>query len=128
MIDKRKITTLFTEAVQIMRETHCAGTYFYKLGVHDNQQWAIVLGWRDGFEADPNDDCMDGEYRLCAKLAYQPTNSLLQCGYDIDWLMPYDEETGEVYDTEISIYPTTEPKSVVAFLLVQYREMLVTMN
>ena len=36
------------------------------------------------------------------KFAYQPRTSLMQ-EYDIDWLMPYDEETNEVDDTEIPI-------------------------
>jgi len=24
----------------------------------------------------------------------------MQCDYDIDWIMPYDEETSEVFDTD----------------------------
>ena len=41
------------------------------------------------------------DWKLYAKLAYQPTNSLMQ-EYDIDWLMPTDEN-GEVDDTELAV-------------------------
>lgn len=89
-----------------MRKTHENGTYYWLLGTDDAaNNWAIVLGWNDGFEANETDDCTDGTWRLCSKLAYQPKNSIMQCDYGIDWIMPYNEETGDVDDTEISIYP-----------------------
>ena len=104
-MDKTKLVKEFANAVDNMRKTHENGTYHWYLGADENNNdWAIVLGWLDGFEADETDDCMDGTWRLCAKLAYQPGNSIMQCDYDIDWLMPYDEETMEVDDTEIPIY------------------------
>lgn len=110
----------FTEAVQEMRRTHGSGTYWWWLG-EDNKgnNWAIVLGWADGFEKYPNDDNLDGTWRICAKCAYQSKNNVMQCDYDIDWDMPYDEETGEVDDNEIPIYPDTDLEKVVDWLLLQ---------
>ena len=103
-MNKAKLVKEFANAISNMRKTHEDGTYYWYLGTDENNNhWAIVLGWLDGFEADETDDCMDGTLRLCSKLAYQPCNSLMQCDYDIDWLMPYDEESGEVDDTEIPI-------------------------
>ena len=67
-------------------------TYWVTLDTVDGNTWAVVFGWVDGFE--------DGAH-LCGKIAYAPKNSVMT-EYDMDWLMPYDEETGEVYDTEIS--------------------------
>lgn len=120
-MNKTKLIKEFTNAVIHMRETHENGTYHWLLDTDENNNdWAIVLGWQDGFEPDETDDCMDGTYRLCAKLAYQPNNSLMQCDYDIDWLMPYDEETGEVDDNEISIDPNTNTEEIVNWLLKCY--------
>lgn len=104
-----------------MKNNHSDGTYYWILDTDENNNnWAIVLGWQDGYEKDENDSCMDGTYRLCSKLAYQPNNSVMQCDYDIDWLMPYDEESGEVDDNEISIYPNTDLNEVIDWLLKCY--------
>ena len=102
-------------------KTYREGTYYWKLDVDSNgNQWAIVLGWQDGYEEDETDDCTDGTWRLCAKLAYQPVNSMMQCDYDIDWLMPYNEETGEVDDNELSIYPDSDASKIIDWLLKCY--------
>lgn len=119
-MNRKELVKQFTEAVKRMKQTHENGTYHWNLDVYNHNQWAIVLGWADGFEEDPNDECMDGTYRICAKLAFQPTNSMLQCDYDIDWLMPYDENTSEVDDTEISIYPESNLENIIYYLLGQY--------
>lgn len=104
-MDKEKLVKEFANAINNIKNTHENATYYWILGTNkNNNNFAIVLGWSDGFEPDETDYYMNGTYRLCSKLAYQPNNSLMQCDYDIDWFMPYDEESGEVDDTEISIY------------------------
>ena len=123
-MNKETLIKQFSKAITEMRRTHGNGTYHWNLAVDDNNnQWAIVLGWQDGYEVDETDDCTDGTWRLCAKLAYQPINSIMQCDYDIDWLMPYDEETGEVYDTELSVYSPSDSESVVNWLLECYEDI-----
>ena len=67
------------------------GTWYIELDVINGNRWAIALSWIN-------------EYELYAKIAYQPSNSIMQCDYDIDWLMPYDEGSGCVNDTEILIH------------------------
>ena len=120
-MDKKKLIAKFVAAVEDMRRTHECGTYCWWLDQDENRNnWAIVLGWADGFEENPNDNNLDGTWRICAKLAYQPWNSAMQCDYDIDWLMPYDEESGEVDDNEVSIYPNTNLKEVIDWLLECY--------
>ena len=120
-MNKENLIKQFQEAVEEMRKTHVDGTCHWELDVDSKRnQWAIVLGWQDGYEEDKEDDCMDGTYRLCAKLAYQPTNSMMQCDYDIDWLMPYNEETGEVDDNEVSIYSGYDATEIIDWLLKCY--------
>lgn len=109
-----------------MRTNHSNGTYWWYLSTDENDNdWAIVLGWSDGF-GEPNeiDDCVKENCRLCVKLAYQPCKSLMR-EYDIDWTMPYNEETGEVDDNEISIYPDTDLKGIIDELLKCYESYLV---
>lgn len=81
---------------------------------------AIVVGWSDGFDKAPDGTpCADGSWRICAKIAYQHSNSAMQSDFDIDWLMPYgnngscDDTTCEVVgnDDEIN-YLNNEAKRI----------------
>lgn len=76
----------------LANEDHEA-TWFLDLETRNGKRWTLVAAW--------NDEENNGDWKVYAKLAYQPTNYLMQ-EYDIDWIMPYDEETGEVDDTELS--------------------------
>lgn len=67
--------------------------------IGDND-WAIVIAWMDQYDEESCE--VEGGWCLCAKVAYQPYNSMMQCDYDFDWPMPYDEKTGEVDDTNLS--------------------------
>lgn len=117
-MNKEKMIKGFIEAVEDMKKTHEDGTYYWVLDTDEKHNtWAIVLGWGAGFDGDEDDDCMDGSYRLCVKLAYQSDNSIMQCDYECDWIIPYHEETGEIDDTEIAIYPNTDLKETIDWLL-----------
>ena len=127
-MNRNKLVKEFTEAVEEMRRTHGYETYYWYLGEDEKNDWAIVLGWADGFEENPNDNNLDGTWRICAKMAFQSKKSMMQCDYDIDWLMPYDEETMEVDDTEVSIYHNDNLAEVVDWLLKcwkRYEEVVV---
>lgn len=109
-----KLINEFANAVDEMNETHFGGTYYWRIDTDDDgNNWAIVLSYQD-YDG-------DGE-KLYSKLAYQPSNSIMQCDYDIDWLMPYDKDTGEVYDTELSVYSSADAKEAVTWLLDCYYE------
>jgi hypothetical protein len=121
-MDKAKLVNEFTNAVEYMKRTKDDCVYHWILGRDENgNDWAIVLGWADGFDERENDDCTDRTWRLCVKLAYQPWNSLMQSDYGWDWTMPYDEESGEVDDTEVSIYPNTDLEDAINWLLDCYK-------
>lgn len=78
------------------------GCYFKPLKIDNgNNKWGIVIGWGAGFDEKEKTSFSDREYRICSKIAYN--NSALQCDYDIDFVMPYDKETGEVYDTDAEL-------------------------
>lgn len=78
------------------------GCYFKPLKIDNgNNKWGIVIGWGAGFDEQEKTSFSDGEYRICSKIAYN--DNALQCDYDIDFVMPYDKETGEVYDTDTEL-------------------------
>lgn len=122
-MEYNKFITNFTEAINNMIEHKIGCNYWWLETDNQNNNWAIVLGWSDGFEEDINDKLCNGSYHLCAKIAYQPKTSVMQCDYDIDWTMPVDEVTGDVWDTNVSINMGDDYKGVIDWLLGQFDEM-----
>lgn len=94
---------------------------------NNGNEWSIVLGWQDGYEENKEDEASDGTWHLCAKVAYQPRNSIMQTDYDIDWVMPYDEDSGDVWDTDITVYLNDNHKETVGWLIKQYDLMKETL-
>ena len=78
------------------------GCYFKQLGTDKyDRKWGIVIGWCAGFDEEEKSLTSDKKYRICTKIAYN--NNALQCDYDVDFTMPYNEETDEVYDTDTEL-------------------------
>ena len=77
----------------IKTQDHC-GTWYTDLGYYNGNRWAIAIAWMD-WENTNN-------WQLYGKVAYQPSNSIMQCDYDIDWMMPMADD-GEIDDTEIYV-------------------------
>lgn len=78
------------------------GCYFKPLLIDNgNNKWGIVIGWGTGFDKKEKTPFSDGQYRICSKIAYN--NSALKCDYEWDFTMPYNKETGEVYDTDAEL-------------------------
>jgi hypothetical protein len=88
------------------------GCYSWKVyaNTDDHKDISIVLGWTDGFDKnDPDKDkYQDDTWRLAVKVGYQPSNSMMQCDYDVDFNLPYNPDNGDVCDDcEYCIYETT---------------------
>lgn len=78
------------------------GCFFKKIFIPSVEyDWGIVIGWSGGFDETQKTPFSDGEYRICTKIAYN--NSALQSDYELDFTMPYNKETGEVYDTNTEL-------------------------
>lgn len=83
---------VFIKTVRDFREKdEICGTVYWVLGHDGGRTLALVVGWLD--------DDGKGSRVPAAKIAVQPSNSGMQCDYDVDWVMPYRDD-GEVYDNE----------------------------
>lgn len=121
---KRNLIESFIKAVKEMSQDKEGGCCYWILDADNNgNNWAIIIGWQDGFEEDAEDKLSDGTWHLCTKVAYQPHNSLMQCDYMIDWEMPYNEESGDIWDTDIAVYLNDNHEETVKWLLDQFEEM-----
>ena len=88
------------EGIEWLWKNKCGCCRWWFLTDDKRRRWSIVIGWSDGFDDDmKNDDWLDGTYAICSKIGYEEWNNVMQTDMDWDFLMPYDEETGEVDDT-----------------------------
>lgn len=107
-------TKQFITCIQNLRNED--GVYILQLDSTNPQKtWAIVAGWQDGFEETPSDSYSKDKYRICIKLAYQPSYYMLQSDYNLDWTMP--DRYGMVDDTEIPIFDNTNLETCISHLV-----------
>ena len=91
------------------------GCYHWKVCSQGDQDIAVVLGWTKFPDEDDSckDKYYDDDFRLAVKIGYQPSDSIMQCDYDVDFNLPYNPDTGDVCDDcEYCIYETTDFKSL----------------
>ena len=74
--------------VEWLKAEDC-GCCHFKVGDTENNEIDIVVGWHD----------FGDEWGIAWKIGMQSFKNAMQCDMDIDFLMPYDTESGEVYDT-----------------------------
>ena len=84
------------------------GCHYFELPAPDGYRCAIVLGY-------------DSEDVLCAKIAYQTEQNIMQCDYDVDWLHP--TQNNEIFDIELSVRRFDMTGRYVDFLLDWYLEL-----
>lgn len=68
----------------------------------DGTKLCFVVGWAEGRDYGDDDKkygYFDEGYCISAKIGYQHRNNAMQTDYDWDFNMPYDLETGDVWDT-----------------------------
>lgn len=90
MITERKLR----RAVAWLRKNECGCCHFKGFTDDLGFTWSIVVGWSDGFD--------DG-WKICSKIAKQGPGYSMTCDYDLDFVMPYDIDTGEVFDTDTEL-------------------------
>ena len=86
-----------------LKKEQCGCCHLWLVQDDNRNDWAIVMGWQDGFDEKENGFYQQGTWNICIKVAYQSHNSIMQCDYDIDWLMPVCNEFGDVDGAELSI-------------------------
>lgn len=83
-----------------------AGVWYKRLGytINDTELY-LVIGLVSGKQFDSEDleyysTDDTGKYVICGKIAVN--DSAMQSDYELDWLMPYNEDSGDVWDTDSS--------------------------
>ena len=55
----------------------------------DRYNYSVCIGWHDGGHG----------WEVAWKIGRQTTNNIMQCDFDVDFEMPYSDESGDVDDT-----------------------------
>ena len=98
MKTRRLRWTTLREAVGALMDRK-GGCFHYTIWDDGENDWAIVIGFLEDGCNDPGFFSDGNGCGLHYKIAYQSKNSATQCDFDVDWTMPFDEETGDVDDT-----------------------------
>lgn len=126
-MNKEQIVKEFVNAVNKLRATKENATYYWKLHTgRNNMVYALVLGWSRGFDDidkafREDNECLDGEYGICAKLACQSVGSAMQYDYDIDWQYPIGAD-GEESVREFDIWDSDNFETVANWILDYYNK------
>ena len=123
--------------VEWLREQDC-GCCHIPVDDTETQTISICVGWlKVSVDIGPEKPLKIGkctvytrekrdEWRIYAKIGMQSFNNCMQCDFDIDFEMPYDNETGEVYDTltEVDCRTMKEYNALAAWLNKEARNAL----
>lgn len=108
-MDKNELTNFITYAVTNL-VSDPIGTYFAEIG---NGVFCVV----GAIASDGRSYSDDIGYTICCKMAVNCDD--LQCDYDVDWVMPFDEG-GYVMDIEHIIYKGSNLNRIAADMLEAY--------
>jgi len=121
---KEEIAERITKAVKELAASDLGGCYAYDLDIIDHYFYAIVLGWTLCDDPDePRDDYYRNEQRITLRIGRCPTDSGMWCDLDFDWTLPVINEDGDVWDTDIQIYPDTNIDKELDWLFEQWKRM-----
>ena len=68
------------------RQMGCCSIWF---ATDDRYNYSVCIGWHDGGHG----------WEVAWKIGRQTTNNIMQCDFDVDFEMPYSDESGDVDDT-----------------------------
>ena len=92
-----------------------------------NDQIGIIIGWMPGYDEDPDDGDIHGkdDPTYCINIGLGVTTSDYM-STDMEYInQPYNKDTGDVWDTQITVSKSCKNfKEDIKWLLKEYEEML----
>ena len=105
-VDVNQLTTevneAIEEAVSYIGSDSGYPTWYWEIGHDDEKMYCLVLGFASGYY--PNENEFTDEYGQHLAMKWGAiSNRSAMAEYDMDFEMPFDEETGDVWDSETSV-------------------------
>ena len=124
-ITKAEFAKSLEESVKWLWEKKCGCCHWCFLTDDKKRRWSVVLGWNEGgYEESDNDELYVSEgFAISYKIGYEEPNNAMQTDMDWDFIMPYDEETGDVDDTCSAVYRNTDYSKLADELLETFKRI-----
>ena len=119
MIAAKKLAKELKQSVDWLMSEKAGCAHWHLLTDDDGKEWSIVVGWSDGFNENEPMLFSDGSFAICSKIGY--SNGCMETDFDIDFDMPYDEKTGECYDTNSAIPRNVNWLQLAKNLIVEFK-------
>lgn len=98
----KQVNNAIKDAVKYVDSGKAYPTWHWYLTSDGDYNYELVLGFGSGFEPNENEFTDSNGDGLCLKWARISKRSAMN-DYDIDYEMPYDEKTGDVWDSELPV-------------------------
>ena len=98
----KQVNNAIKDAVKYVDSGKAYPTWHWLLASDGDYNYELVLGFGSGFEPNENEFTDSNGDGLCLKWARISKRSAMN-DYDIDYEMPYDEKTGDVWDSELPV-------------------------
>ena len=119
-VDAKSLADFIQDALNGLKEDEVA-TYYYKLG----GRFHYVMGADDAKNYDAEDlkelALTNNGNPIVGKIAVNCDD--LQCDYDMDWYMPINDRTGDVWDTETNFYNNEDINALSSEIIAEYNKM-----
>lgn len=122
-VNTNKLVSFLKKAYEDLTKNNSTAVWHYKLG---NSLYYVMANYGDPSDYDAKDvelfaTSKDGDSIVMGKIAVNIDD--LQSDYGFDWYMPYDEKTGDVWDTEREFYKDEDFESVAKDIMSEYDKM-----
>lgn len=80
------------------------GVVWHDMGtLKDGRTLCLVMGYLNGYDKGERYqvEADNTVYTLCQKLAFNIDD--LQSSYEMDWYMPWDKKSGDIWDTDMAV-------------------------
>lgn len=123
-ITKEQLAKGLEDGVKWLWDNKCGCCHWHLLTDDKGRRWSIVLGWTEGYDNSENDTFyVDEDMAIAYKIGYEERNNAMQTDMDLDFLMPYNEETGEVDDTCSAVYRNENYEQLAEQLLEAFKRV-----
>ena len=127
---KKQIREEIPDAIQFVVNSK-EGCAWFDLDQHfdDLNYYAIVIGWGDCDNPNFQDDeYYERNHRISIKIGANPVDSVSQSGFYEDWPQLIKHDTGEVWDTEMWLFPESNLNETLDWLFSEWEAMEEYMN
>lgn len=121
---EKEIREKIGDYVKLVSTTDSCAWFDLEQYFDEDNYYAIVIGWGPCDNPDfQEDEYYSNGYRVSIKIAANPRDCISQCDFNLDWTQRVVNNNGEIWDTEIWLFPDTNLDKTLDWLFEQWEAM-----